>query len=149
MATLKDIDKLISQYCTKYRKTDLPTIVRSEIYSLSSDKSKVADAKIYWPDTWPNCNERGIYAIFSSSELLYIGKASLQDLGYRLGSYFIYSEDRLSAIPKSGHIWSKQPTSIVTWRVPREIFFEASALEEFLIFNLKDHLPDNRIGVTK
>ncbi|MDC5806563.1 hypothetical protein OPW36_05530 [Vibrio europaeus] len=78
--------------------------------------------------------------------MLYIGKASLQDLGYRLSSYFVYSGDRQSAVPKKGHTWSKQPTSVVTWAVPREYFFEATALEEYLIFNLKDHLPDNTVG---
>jgi hypothetical protein len=87
-----------------------------------------------------------VYAIFSGNELIYLGKASLQDLGYRVGSYFVYSKDRQSAIPRNGHTWSKPPTSIVTWAVPRDLFFEASALEEFLIFNLKEQLPDNTIG---
>ena len=148
MATLEDIDKLVLCFSSKYRRAELPQINRSEIYSLFTDESKVPNAKLYWPDKWPNCSERGVYAIFSDSELLYIGKSSLQDLGSRLGSYFVYSSDRQSGVPKSGHTWSKPPTSIVTWAVPKEIFFEASALEEFLIFNLKNQLPDNRIGKT-
>lgn len=146
MASLEDIDKLILRFSSEYRRADLPKIRRSEIYSLFANKSKVPDAKLFWPDTWPNCSERGVYAIFSDHELLYIGKASLQDLGYRVGSYFVYSQDRQSAVPKSGHTWSKPPTSIVTWAVPEDLFFEASALEEFLIFNLKNQLPDNTVG---
>ncbi|MFH0261368.1 hypothetical protein ACGRH2_13255 [Vibrio barjaei] len=148
MATLEEIDSLVSCYCANYRRVDLPQIQRSEIYSLSSDNNKHKDAKLFWPETWPNCNERGVYAIFSDSEVLYIGKASLQDLGYRLSSYFVYSSDRKSAVPKAGHSWSKPPTSIVTWAVPKEMFFEASALEEFLISKLKGQLPDNVVGVT-
>ena len=146
MASLEDINKLVLRFSSEYRRADLPEIRRSEIYSLFTDKTKVPDAKLFWPDTWPNCNQRGIYAIFSDLDLLYIGKASLQDLGYRIGSYFAYSQDRQSAVPKKGHIWSKPPTSIVTWAVPEKLFFEATALEEFLIFNLRNQLPDNTKG---
>ncbi|MGC9403650.1 hypothetical protein ACP43V_14465, partial [Vibrio genomosp. F10 str. 9ZC157] len=146
MASLKDIDNLVLRFSLEYRRAELPPIRRSEIYSLFSDKSIVPNAKLYWPETWPNSGERGVYAIFSRGKVLYIGKASLQDLGYRVGSYFMYSPDRKSAIPKSGHTWSQQPTSIVTWAVPKELFFEASALEEFLIFNLNSQLPDNTVG---
>lgn len=92
MASLQDIDDLVSRYSTEYRipKTEdrrpgLPKIHRSEIYSLFSDKTKVPNAKLHWPETWPNCGERGVYGIFSDDELLYVGKASLQELGYRIG----------------------------------------------------------------
>lgn len=146
MASLQDIDDLVSRFSTEYRKTGLPKIHRSEIYSLFADKTKVPNAKLHWPEKWPNCGERGVYAIFSDDELLYVGKASLQELGYRIGSYFAYSPDRKSAVPKSGHVWSKPPTSLVTWAVPKDFFFEASALEEFIIFNLKSSLPDNTVG---
>ena len=146
MATLEDIDNLVLRFSHEYRRSELPPIRRSEIYSLFTDKIKVPNAKLYWPETWPNCSERGVYAIFSDNDVLYIGKASLQDLGYRIGSYFVYSSDRQSAVPKKGHTWSAPPTSIVTWVVPKELFFEASALEEFLIFNLKNLLPDNTVG---
>jgi hypothetical protein len=148
MASLEDISNLIVRFSSEYRNPELPKIRRSEIYSLFTGKSKVPDAKLYWPESWPNSSDRGVYAIFSGDELLYVGKASLQDLGYRIGSYFIYSPDRLSAVPRNGHTWSKPPTSIVTWAVPKYLFFEASALEEFLIFNLKGELPDNTVGKT-
>jgi hypothetical protein len=147
MASIEDIDKLVLRFSSEYRRADLPKIRKSEIYSLFTNKSKVPDAKLFWPDTWPNCSERGIYAIFYEHELLYIGKASLQDLGYRVGSYFAYSQDRQSAVPKKGHTWSKTPTSVVTWATHKDLFFEASALEEYLIFNLKNQLPDNTMGI--
>uniref|UniRef100_UPI001BE3D448 hypothetical protein n=2 Tax=Vibrio anguillarum TaxID=55601 RepID=UPI001BE3D448 len=76
----------------------------------------------------------------------YIGKASWQQLGYRLGSYFRYSIDRKSGIPKKNDVWSKPPTHLITWAVPDELFFEASALEEYLIFKLGSLLPDNVLG---
>lgn len=146
MVTIEDIDKLVARFSSEYRRAELPEIRRSGIYSLHSDKSRVLNATLYWPDTWPLCQERGVYAILAGDAVLYIGKASQQDLGYRLGSYFAYSVDRQSAIPAKGHQWSQMPTSIVTWAVPRELFFEASALEEYLIYNLRDRLPDNTRG---
>lgn len=42
--------------------------------------------------------------------------------------------------------WSLPPTHFVGWAVPRESFFEASALEEFLIDVMRDSLPDNKVG---
>lgn len=146
MATIKDIEYLVKRFSEKYRHPDLPEINQSPIYSLKCQLETKIKADLFWPDTWPNCEKRGVYAIFSEDELLYIGKASLQNLGSRLSCYFIYSKDRLSGIPKKEHIWSKTPTNIVTWAVPDGCFFEASALEEFLIFNLKHELPDNVLG---
>jgi hypothetical protein len=145
MATLQCIKKLVDKFSSEYRHPNLPPIVESEIYTLDSS-NEVKGAESFWPETWPNNDYKGVYAIFSHDEVLYIGKASLQILGYRLGSYFGYSDDRKSAVTKKGHYWSKPPTSIVTWSVPEKCFFEASALEEFLIFNLKNYLPDNRVG---
>ncbi|MEZ9604273.1 hypothetical protein AB4274_13755 [Vibrio sp. 10N.261.55.A10] len=149
MATLKEIENLIAHFSSTYRRAELPQIRGSGLYSLSSDQNKVLNAESHWPETWPNNDERGVYAILSDHEVLYIGKASLQNLGYRLSHYFSYSADRKSAIPKPGHKWSKTPTGIVTWAVPKELFFEASALEEFLISRLKERLPDNTVGTAK
>ncbi|HAW92955.1 MULTISPECIES: hypothetical protein [unclassified Arsukibacterium] len=146
MVTIEDIDKLVTTFSSEYRRSELPAINKSEIYSLFSNKLKVPDAALHWPEMWPNCQERGVYAILSGATVLYIGKASQQDLGYRLGSYFVSDVDKQSAIPAKGHQWSQMPTSIVTWAVPRELFFEASALEEYLIHKLRDRLPDNTRG---
>jgi hypothetical protein len=145
MATLQCIRKLVCEFSSEYRNSDLLPIKESPIYNLDSS-IEVNGAEIFWPETWPNNDDNGVYAIFSHDEVLYIGKASLQILGYRLGSYFLYSDDKNHAITKKHHYWSKPPTSVVTWAVPKEYFYEASALEEFLIFNLKTELPDNSTG---
>jgi hypothetical protein len=147
MATLQCIKKLVSEFSSEYRNANLLPIKESPIYSLDSS-IEVDGAEIFWPETWPNNDDKGVYAIFSHDEVLYIGKASLQILGYRLGSYFAYSDDKKNAITKKHHYWSKPPTSVVTWAVPEKYFYEASALEEFLIFNLKAELPDNRTGTS-
>lgn len=149
MVTIEDIDKLVAKFSSEYRRAGLPAICKSGIYSLHSDRNKVINATSYWPDTWPNCQERGVYAIMSGPAVLYIGKASQQDLGYRLSSYFVHSPDKQSGVPTKGHQWSQAPISVATWAVPREQFFEASALEEYLIYNLSDRLPDNTRGKRK
>ncbi|WPC73045.1 GIY-YIG nuclease family protein [Vibrio porteresiae] len=147
MKSLQQIQYLIDEYQRLYRNLNLAPFVRGEIYSLyNRDRSSVVEAKLFWPETWPLCDRYGIYAIFADELLLYIGKASLQPLGNRLGSYFRYSEDRQSGIPKNGHVWTRMPTHVVTWAVPTESFFEASALEEYLIFNLGELLVDNELG---
>ena len=146
MATLQDIELLVKRFSNEYRHPDLPPIIQSGIYSLNSSSKTTIRSDLYWPETWPNCESRGVYAIFSNEVLLYVGKASMQNLGNRLSNYFIYSQDKLSGIPKREHKWSSQPTHLVTWAVPDDYFFEPSALEEFIIFNLKKQLPDNILG---
>jgi hypothetical protein len=113
MAALQCIKKLVDEFSSEYRYSKLPPIVESKIHSLYSS-NEVKGAEFFWPDTWPNNDCKGICAIFSHDEVLYICKASLQILGYRLGSYFGYSDDRKSAVTKKDHYWSKPPTSIVT-----------------------------------
>jgi len=146
MASLQDIEFLVNRFSNEYRRSDLPKIIQSGVYSLNSPSETKVRSDLFWPETWPNCENRGIYAIFSNEILLYVGKASLQNLGNRLSNYFIYSQDKQSGIPKRDHKWSSPPTHIVTWAVPDDYFFEASALEEFIIFNLKKQLPDNILG---
>jgi hypothetical protein len=144
MATLEDLQGKIEEYITKYRREDLPKIKQSGVYGLYPDipfNGQIPSQR--WPELWPYTNQRGIYAIFNHEKLLYIGKASQQDIGYRLSSYFKYGEDKKC---HSIHKWSNPPTHIVVWAVPEGMFFEASALEEFLINELKDDLPDNTAG---
>jgi hypothetical protein len=149
MATLHEIEVIIAEFTEKYRREEFSKIRKSRVYKLSPDQSTTNNNEYCWPQTWPNNDYPGVYAILSGDEVLYIGKASLQILGYRLSSYFKYSKDRKSAVPNTSHVWSKPPTGVVTWAVPHELFFEASALEEFLIYKLKDKLPDNRVGTGK
>jgi len=145
MATLKDALKKIDEYTKNYRKIGLPAFQISGVYSLFPEKSK-EKFDIRWPEPWPNGWERGIYLILGDElKLLYVGKASLNSaIGSRLGSYFSYSEDRKGCNVKRK--WSENPIYVVTLAVPKNMSFEASALEEFLILEFKDELPDNSIG---
>jgi hypothetical protein len=145
MANLAQLKKAIDKYAADFRRDDVEKLVQSEIYSLDeSVEIRSTSPSLYWPTTWPLSHCRGIYAIFSHEELLYIGKASQQALGYRLSSYFRKVEGKCAIA--FGHTWSSQPTHVITYAVPENMFFEASALEEFLIDIFKNELPDNIVG---
>ena len=145
-----DLEKLRSKvlfYSQNYRRDDVGKIEEGEIYGLSDGVNiRGCSPRLYWPAVWPNADARGVYAIFSHEKLLYIGKASQQALGNRLSSYFQYGKTKSICITNPQHNWSSKPTHVVTWAVPKEMFFEASALEEYLINELKNELPDNTAG---
>lgn len=146
MATIGDLRNAIAEFCDKYRKEGLPPIEESPVYSL--DKSTVIEGfepQLFWPDTWPHSDRNGIYAIFSQQQLLYIGKASFQSLGYRLSSYFRYGKDG-KAETRPNHTWTNPPTHVIAWAVPLDMPFEAGAIEEFLISALNRELVDNTTG---
>jgi hypothetical protein len=145
MASLISLKNAVEEYSDKFRRCDVEALIEGDIYSLdeSIEVSSISPT-LYWPATWPLSHRRGIYAIFSHEELLYIGKASQQALGCRLSSYFKQIDGKCEVA--SGHTWSSQPTHIVTWAVPENMFFEASALEEFLIDYFNNELPDNTVG---
>lgn len=145
MASLKKLQDTINEYAKKYRKDGLENLEQGEVYSLNKAVDiRSTTPSLYWPATWPLSHRRGIYAIFSHEELLYIGKASQQAIGHRLSSYFKQVEGKCSIA--QGHSWSSPPTHVVTWAVSDLMFFEASALEEYVIHQLKDELPDNTVG---
>jgi hypothetical protein len=58
-----------------------------------------------------------------------------------MNDYFIIRSD--FTYGGSKYTWTKEPTHFVAWGIPDESFFEASALEEFLIDRLQNELPDN------
>ncbi len=65
--------------------------------------------------------------------------------GRRLGGYFSYAKDKKGC--KVNHMgWSYSPKYVVTIAVPINMSFEAPALEEYLINELNEELPDNTIG---
>lgn len=147
MIDLCDVRKRISDYCTLYRREGLPPIQESSIYILNENyKDEMCGDETRWPNTYPHADRYGVYAIFGVTGLLYIGKASFQKVGNRLSSYFRYAKNKQDCVTNPQHTWSAPPTHVVVWAVPDEMPFEASALEEFLIWSLKGTLPDNRIG---
>lgn len=145
MADLLKLQETIQEYVNNYRRTGVEDLKQGAVYGLDKSREiRSTTPSVYWPETWPLSHRRGIYAIFSHEELLYIGKASQQALGFRLSSYFKQVEGKCVTAPD--HSWSSEPTHVVTWAVPEDMFFEASALEEFIIDRLKHELPDNTLG---
>jgi len=146
MATLKDLREKIEEFSLVFRSDSLPTIEEGRLYSLYEGGNVICDiANLYWPEQWPLSDRRGIYAIFSHERLLYIGKASAQDIGHRLNDYFKAGKNGECVINKN-HTWTSEPTHIVTWAVPDQFFYLASGLEEFLIDVFSLELPDNTRG---
>jgi hypothetical protein len=149
---LAKVQNKIDEYTEKFRSNHFEPIVRCPVYVLdsSSDQrlldSGDSDEYVKWPDYWPSGGASGIYAFFNGDELLYIGKASRQPLANRVGSYFKHAEGRKRGVLRKPGSWSKEPTHVVMWTVPKEMYFEAAALEEYLIYELRDFLPDNVIG---
>lgn len=147
--TLEQLRSSVDEYSTKFRKEGLPKVVEGEIYSLDQSMAiRGVNAKLFWPDDyWPNTDRRGVYAIFFHERLLYIGKASQQDLGYRLSTYFRKEAGTGRCVTTPGYSWTDTdlPTHVVTWAVPECMPFEASALEEYLIE--RHSPPDNTLGV--
>jgi excinuclease UvrABC nuclease subunit len=84
-----------------------------------------------------------MYIILGANlKVLYIGKAGL--LGKRLAAYFHYVPGSKRCKIVDEHQWVGKPQFVATIAVPSETFFEASAIEEYLINRL--HPPNNTIG---
>ena len=132
MSDLEELTKFVEQYESTYRGANLEPFQFVERYDLNSGMPCP-----------PLAAKRGIYAIFSDEQLLYIGKSSAKKkaIWHRIVDHF-----RLGMKTKPTAKWSATPTHFVAWAVPDDSFFEASALEEFLIDRMKDKLPDNRVG---
>lgn len=141
MITIEKICAAIELYENRYRHPDLEKIEQSETYELYPKNGEVG-----WPDTYPFYERCGVYAICKGDQILYIGKASQQPLSHRISSYFRYGDDRRSCVTTQNHIWSANPTSVVTWAVPVNSPFEATALEEYLLGLFGSELPDNKLG---
>jgi len=133
MANLQDLKSLVLEFENNYRGPNLELFQYVKPYKLGCG------------DFWPlvMTTHRGIYGIFHNNELLYIGKVTgkTRVLCHRMNDYFTIHNDFSYGGAKDN--WTKEPTHFVAWGVPDKSFFEASALEEFLIDRLKDELPDN------
>ncbi|MCZ6743984.1 MAG: GIY-YIG nuclease family protein [Alphaproteobacteria bacterium] len=109
--------------------------------------SKPYDLKTDWPDRWYLAAEQGVYLIFDENKhLLYVGKASMEsNLGARLSSYFQYDpNNRNKCITNPRHDWGADKPRYVQ-AIAVEEPFEAPALEEYIISQLKP--PANTRGV--
>ena len=144
---ITDILEAINQYSRVYRHPALPKLSLSGLYALFPGEDKVAPngIEINWPAEWPNVSQKGVYFVFGSGgRLLYIGKASMNGtLGARLNAYFkIEKTTGMCQVIQPS--WTEKPMYIATLPVPEDMGFEAAALEEYLIRELKP--PDNTRG---
>jgi hypothetical protein len=143
MTRLVDAKEAIAEYERRFRREDVGRLEVSGLYALfPSPSSPVEVAGDWYKDPWPNGERAGAYLVFNEQqELLYVGKAST--LGARLSAWFGFDE---SGGCRIRHLyWSSRPTYILTVAVPREMSFEAPALEEYLIAALKP--VDNTRGL--
>ena len=121
----------------RYPRPDLPPLRQSKPYCMVKDWAE----QTYYPSS----HLPGVYAFLDRhGELIYIGKASGKNtIAGRLGQYFRYGT--------KGTAVSRQRTRlhvahIITIGLPEDRAFEAPAIEEFLIRELKPR--DNNHGTT-
>lgn len=135
MTNLESVRKLVEDYERHYRGPDLSPLEYVEEYRFGCGMP---------------CPElaarQGVYAIFSEENLLYIGKASSPNsaIWHRIYQHIKFDENYAYLGP-SKKTWTILPTHFIGWAVPKDSFFEASALEEYLIHSLSAELPYNRI----
>src|SRR5438105_724928 len=87
MAAIKEA---VSEYCSIFRRSNLPDLRLSGLYDLFPEEAQAAQVDSAWPSKWPHADEAGVYFIFGlSGQILYIGKASMSCcIGVRLSNYF-------------------------------------------------------------
>ena len=144
MANLDLLKSEIKSYEDNYRGPGLEPFEYGDLYDLfPTANEKIEGVGSIWPEPFPNLDKAGVYAFLSEDlEVLYIGKASMNHaIGYRLGSYCKYGENREC---KLKHMWSGKPKFIYTVAVPDKTKFEAPALEEYLIGKIPT--SNNKVG---
>lgn len=149
MTSLADVREKLNVFKNEFRLEKLRLEI-SDWYSLfpTTKDNDLDKHQKQWPEIYPHAEKKGVYLIFNENkELIYIGKASMNNnIGKRLGSHFSYESDKVTC--KINHSWSSSPKYIITIAVPDGMSFEAPALEEYLITEFADSLPDNAIGVS-
>lgn len=129
MITLDKVKILVQEYQVKYRNPSQEPFDYIEHCDLITEN----------PECPKLAARKGVYVIMKDDYVLYIGKSSAQ----RKAIWHRIFDHIYSSRPSS---WANEATSFVGWAVPDDSFFEASALEEFLIFKLGNNLPNNRVG---
>jgi len=143
MEPFSKVSAAIAAYSSKYRAPGLPHIEVSNPVALFPDAPQQIElgAHTTWKDPWPFATRPGVYIMYSSSlDLIYIGKASMKRcIGQRLYEYF---GDGPECIIKKEKLGSARVVVIAA--VPKDMPFEAPALEEYLINLLQP--PQNDLG---
>ncbi len=135
--SIEALQSRLSEYRATYFPNEAESLQCSRPYDINKE----------FREEYPNSSKPGVYAIFDAEmRLLYVGKSNC--LGKRLSNYFQW-EDRKAGTVKivdSDESWGDtRPAFLATIAVEKD--WEASSLEEFLIFHLKP--PANKTGNTK
>lgn len=132
---LEEAKKIIQDYKINFRNPNLKDFDESPIYDLFPDDS-INISFLKWPDEYFHNGRFGVYLILDDNyDVIYIGKAN--NIGKRLGSYFMYKSktDRSCSIRHES--WKKKPKYIYSIAVENETWFECLSLEEYLIWRIQ------------
>jgi hypothetical protein len=144
MKDLPHIREAIAIYHDGHRHPKHDKLMLSGLYALAADAPAPPGEELAgkWPEVWPNTASPGVYLIFDGGlNLLYVGKAQNQ-LGYRLSAHF--QGGKTAPACRIVEQWSQRPAYVATVPFPESSWFEALALEGYLIEKLDP--PDNKIG---
>ena len=148
---MTDFERLVDEvntYTKKFRGINLEPFELGPLYDLFPCKdTNNLNAKLGWNQTWPSNGKPGIYVFLSENgEVLYVGKSSSNStVSARLSAYCAYGEDKKCKLKHDS--WKVEPRYVWIVGVPNITWFEAAALEEYLIRNLSP--SENKIGIEK
>ncbi len=146
MSKLEDVKRMIERFEAVYRGANLEKFEQGPLYDLFPEKvPRPFDCERGWPQTWPSNGKPGVYVFLDDHlEILYIGKSSANStVSARLASYCEYGTNRTCHLKHK--TWKKSPSYVWIVGVPNETWFEAAALEEYLIRNLST--AENVVGI--
>jgi len=126
IANLDDLKKSIDAFNRRFKGPEIAELKLTEPYDIVRDH----------PMKWPSAESKGVYCLLDDERnLLYIGKASWKSyIGNRLGAHLTSdSKKPWTSIDAK----SKGARFIVTVPLADEHAFMASALEEWLVTELK------------
>ena len=115
----------VEEMNSKYPRPGIPRLELSAPYDLTDVSGN-----------WPNSGVPGVYVFLKDDSVLYIGKSD-GGLGYRLIAHI--SADATQRDDKA-----RDATHLITIGIPEENYFEAAAIESFLIGRLNP--PRNKAG---
>lgn len=149
MAKHKDLKNYVKKFAGLHCHPAVKSISVSNLYDLfPSEVDDYPDlVSGRWPDDdWPDGDKPGVYVILGKDlTVLYVGATSTwQKIKTRLAAYFRYDKKTKGCVIPKHHNWRTQPRYVATIGFPPEVGYEAMALEQFLIQNLKP--KENTIG---
>ena len=144
---MADLTEKLEYYCTHFRGPDMPNLEMSGLYDLFPN-SDDTECEYHWPEDWPFVESPGVYFVFDAEmQVIYIGKASMNSwFGNRLHTYFRSGDDK-KCVVLNADSWKGEPRFVAVIPMDAKYRFEAPALEEYLITELKP--IDNKVGTAR